>query len=165
MGRHDDPPDDRKHRGDHLSLDVGLRGGRLRVGTPGSTASTAVALRTTDNGKRWVLGEALSAGITELTAIGLPVDLGLRGGGDSALAVQTTDGGARWVSETLPAGAAGVEAIACPRPGSARRSTGTWPFAPPTAEGPGERTSPQARDRPSDRMSVDLSLRGRGPVL
>jgi len=95
------------------STSVCVAGG-YGVGTPGSTASTAVALRTTDNGKRWVLGEALSAGITELTAIACRSTSVCEAAGDSALAVQTTDGGARWVSETLPAGAAGVEAIACP---------------------------------------------------
>jgi photosystem II stability/assembly factor-like uncharacterized protein len=61
-----------------------------------------------------VLGEALSAGITELTAIACRSTSVCEAAGDSALAVQTTDGGARRVSVTLPAGATGVEAIACP---------------------------------------------------
>jgi len=41
---------------------------------------------------------------------------------DGDLAFRTTDGGKTWVSETLPSGSGQAEAIACPRPQSARCS-------------------------------------------
>ena len=120
----------RCHQRDCLSYDLDLRGGGRDLVIIGhrswarasSSNPVAVAIRTTDGGKRWKVKKLSSIANETVSTVACPTRSTCEAIGEVAesdltpakfFAYRTTDGGTSWRSQSLPSGMTAIPALAC----------------------------------------------------